>query len=157
MIPCPETGCTTTAELVGQMTAHLVEAHLVGAFVALDRARGAAATADPYGLDRNGIKKHVVAAPAPIPPSPKETPVAKVCKLCERFAPEKCKRHGGAAAPKTKVTKTRPARRSPAPVVASPNGHANGAKTLLLEKLDEQIADTKAELRALERLRVSVA
>ena len=47
----------------------------------------------------------------------------------------------------------KPARRKRAAAPAPPR---NGAVTLLTEKLDEQINDTRAELRALERLRVSV-
>ena len=111
-------------------------------------------TADPYGLDRNGITKHVGSS---IPPAPEETPVAdKPCKLCARFAPEKCRRHGGAPkkAPKPRTGGGKRVRKSgqavrkserSEPAMPSRNGHdVNGAKTLLLEKLDEQIADTKS-------------
>ncbi len=48
---------------------------------------------------------------------------------------------------------TRPAKKAAA-VPREPLA-VKGARTLLLQKLDEQIADTKAELRALERLKAT--
>lgn len=58
--------------------------------------------------------------------------MAEACKLCARVAPDKCKRHGGAAAPKTKAARTRTgggASRTRRPAesrtaAGSTNGHA---------------------------------
>lgn len=90
--------------------------------------------------------------------------VRKHCKRCAARAPEKCPYHGGTPKkPKTPTGGgTRRARRAqPEPAVAR-HGAApdrvtvNGARDLLLAKLDEQLADARAEVRALERLRASV-
>ncbi|MGH7338974.1 MAG: hypothetical protein ACREKH_00625 [Candidatus Rokuibacteriota bacterium] len=81
------------------------------------------------------------------------------CKLCARFAPAKCYRHGGAARqPGSRPTKKSPprgARSKPlatagrrAPVLVS----ANGAKALLVDHLEEELVQKRAEVRVLESM-----
>jgi hypothetical protein len=126
-----------------------------------------------------------------IAPAPKETPMPTTvcsyckksdgehtegckrkegCKLCRRFAPAKCQRHGGPrrkpatgggkhrAKPK-RVLKTRGRTlKTAAEPAVSANGHAparatvTGARDLLKNKLEEQLVDARAEVRALERM-----
>ena len=124
---------------------------------------------DPLGLDRNGIKTHVEpltdpalkdapldgdarssveppVTPAVTPPASEEAPMGAnkadpaSCKFCLRFAPKKCKRHGGAPRSTSnrgrgpKPAKTRKARLGIAPSAApavSGSGHGtldNAAK-----------------------------
>jgi hypothetical protein len=58
-LACPRAACTgAVLATVGELGAHLIEIHGAKASVALEEARRTAAKADPFGLDRNGIKTH---------------------------------------------------------------------------------------------------
>lgn len=122
---CPD----HTAQAIGLLAAHLANDHLVAAFAALKEAREIAAgvatppemerppatraevLADPFGLDRNGIKKHATKGDT-MPRTPKP------CKLCARFAPEKCKHHGGPS----RSTSAKARRERKVPTRARPGG-----------------------------------
>jgi hypothetical protein len=74
----------------------------------------------------------------------------KGCKLCARRAPEKCFRHGG----KPKSATPKRARRKRPPVHSPhPNGAGSAdARALLMEHLEEELVNKRAEVRVLEGL-----
>lgn len=121
MIPCVAAAtCTQAFETVVALSNHLASEHLTPVAMARTLAQEAAAAlptrTDPLGLDKNGIKMHVeipdrMSQPIPpratadesrnqeipMPSSPTRSKQADpaACKYCARFAPDKCKRHGG--------------------------------------------------------------
>lgn len=167
---CPR--CPSDQPDVGTLTAHLVDAHLLHAAAALKEAREVAAgvttppemerppasraevLADPFGLDRNGIKKHTTEGDT-MPKGQRREPCSDCgakgsrhfasCSLFgsgEKPAAKKKRRTGGG-------TRTKPARK-PRPVAEGNGAIAdNGVKThalalvgellALRERLDEKI------------------
>jgi len=122
---------------------------------------------DPFGLDKAGIKTHVeppAAPPAPIPPI-KETPmppkVKPPCKLCAKFAPDKCKRHGGKDRSTSNRGRGRTRGGSPSKprAAAEPSVRKNGLPSFdaALAFLDTQIEQVEARLVKLKAARDGMA
>jgi hypothetical protein len=101
---------------------------------------------DPYGLDRNGIKKAAAT---------KETTMAKarLCRKCRQpgHRANKCPSATGRGKPSPRAAKTK------ALAVPSNGRDVAGAKALLERQLEEEIVEKQAELRVLERLRARMA
>jgi hypothetical protein len=172
-LACQEPGCATPCADFRALSNHLITDHLLAPSVAIPRARK---IADAASATANGhAPAPATTAPAIAPPTqeiPMPTkphkPDPASCKLCSRVNPEKCKRHGGGShstsfggnGTRRSTTNLRPDDH-PTVVTAkvATNGHfPNGqvseeATRWLLTKIDEEIADTTATLRALERLR----
>jgi hypothetical protein len=110
-VACPTKCGTETYPFLGDLAAHLREAHGMDNDPAVQRARDEFTKAapvsrpstwtDPCGLSANGITTH---EPPTVPSPPSKEPAMPpkphaadptACTLCTRFAPEKCKRHGG--------------------------------------------------------------
>jgi hypothetical protein len=119
----------------------------------------AAAAAKPGPLPVSAPEvRPEVAVPVPPPPSPaspsatKETsmPKVKVCKLCERKAPLKCKRHGGK--PEKKASGGGSSKK---PAVKVRGVHSNGLPSFAaaITFLDAEIADREVALTELRAAR----
>lgn len=86
MIPCPR--CQASAPNAGTLAGHLATDHLISPSEALRDAQRAA-------REQGDVPPTTT---TPTSPEPKESPMPskpKPCKYCARFAPKKCKRHGG--------------------------------------------------------------
>jgi hypothetical protein len=71
------------------------------------------------------------------------------CKLCAKRAPEKCLHHGGASVDKTAGRRERiVVARGKVPRVAP----VDGVRALLIDTLEEELVQTRAEVRVLESM-----
>jgi hypothetical protein len=127
MRTCPA-GCDATYDHAGRLAAHLTEHHLMNAGPAITKAREVFAQEEPMAAACGYCKR--------TDGSHSEKCAKKDgCKLCDRKAPAKCKRHGGeATAPKARAA------------------HTNGADPVL-RAIDAKIDTLRQQIGALEMAR----
>lgn len=103
--------CPFSTDDAGKLAGHFANDHFVSAGLAFDRAQRVKAEQNGHPRPNLEITRREITMPPPVPvtfavappPAPKEDampthargPNPEACKHCARYAPEKCKRHGG--------------------------------------------------------------
>lgn len=153
---CPR--CSANYRTVGQLAAHLVEVHLVGAAEALAEARAAAgAVSRPVGGPAHeagsvaASGRSTTRGTTTLPDREVPMPTSKDCKLCARKAPEKCKWHRAPTNSHARTRGGRPQRRRRS--MRSPNGAGSlAAQIAALRTVVDRGRAAEAELREIAKL-----